>query len=215
MTLFKFQTLSRYWYNGRLNVQVSSKTSHLSITVTKTGTTSSNESRSGILTATYWKLMFFYTCEYFSVFYYMIHLLNKTQEIKIDEVAYLPIEFFLIHNLNNEGFHIIAHKIKHALYWFLTEKWWRAILYSGRYNNFRKFIQQAKQSISMKKRKRKYFPSVNYSPTDTSDETKIQRLHCSWNESSTSTTGLLPKLVPKPDHLPESVVKVNHLPHQF
>jgi hypothetical protein len=52
----------------------------------------------------------------------MIHLLNKTQEIKIYEVAYLPIEIFLIHNLNNEGFHIIAHKIKPALYWYLTEK---------------------------------------------------------------------------------------------
>jgi hypothetical protein len=45
----------------------------------------------------------------------MIHLLNKTWEIKIDEAAYLHVEFFLIHNLNNGGFYIMAHKIKHAL----------------------------------------------------------------------------------------------------
>jgi len=50
------------------------------------------------------------------------------------------------------------------------------------------------------------------------DETKIQRQLCSWNESSTSISfriGLLPTLVPKPDYLPEWVLKVNHLPHQF
>jgi len=50
------------------------------------------------------------------------------------------------------------------------------------------------------------------------DETKIQRQFCSRNESSTNIrfrTGLLPTLVPKPDHLPESVLKVNHPPHQF
>jgi len=52
----------------------------------------------------------------------MICLLNKTQEIKIDEAAYLHVEFFLIHNLNKGGFHIMAHKIKHALYRYFLEK---------------------------------------------------------------------------------------------
>jgi len=65
--------------------------------------------------------MFVYTCECFSVFYYMIHLLNKTQEIKIDEAAYLHVEFFLIHNLNKGGFHIMANKIKHALHRYFPE----------------------------------------------------------------------------------------------
>jgi len=51
----------------------------------------------------------------------MIRLLNKTWEIKIDEVAYLHTEFFLIHNLNKGGFHIMTHKIKHALYRYFPE----------------------------------------------------------------------------------------------
>jgi len=47
-------------------------------------------------------------CECFSVFYYMIHLLNKTWEIKIDEATYLHVEFFPVHNLNKGGFHIMT-----------------------------------------------------------------------------------------------------------
>ena len=65
--------------------------------------------------------MFVYTCECFCVFYYISRLLNKTREIKIDEAAYLHVEFLLIHNLNNGGFHIMAHKMKHALYRYFPE----------------------------------------------------------------------------------------------
>jgi hypothetical protein len=66
-------------------------------------------------------------------------------------------------------------------------------------------MEQAKQTISMKKRKGKYTPSLIRVQLTLHIETKMQRLLCSLNESSTSIsyrTSLLPTLVPKPDHLP-------------